>query len=451
MRIVVDDGHTFFTASQDETDGTSHGVYFNIVSSSTGRHDYVWQRAGIDKMLFNSDFGFLGIGTSSPSAHLTVSGDMRLTGRFADSSSSTGTVGSVLTATANGTAWVATSSLGIAGGGGGGSGTVNSGNTGELAWYAATGTEVTATSSLAIRLVDSIWTFFVNMARTIFSGDVTILGKTQLATSTYYGATSSAALFIDGIMNEGTWVRENCTTPTAEVTQVAADTLRGCGRYAYLEDANGVIDFVAPTTGSTTYFRLRPGALGTVTAAGDGMGIGWASGIDFGDIQRNRVMFEFGIKQDAIANATSTVVVAGITDKLGVSTDFATEPAQGVYIIATSTTANWLVACNPSTGGTTYINTGIASSSFPSGNLNPFTYFLGEIPVTSVSNTAVQFIIKARTQANNVYTEVANCTMNLSASTQLVAPTAGIGKSTAGSASELHVSWLKFGYNQPSF
>lgn len=59
--------------------------------------------------------GSVGIGTTSPSARLTVSGDMRLTGRFADSASSTGAVGSVLTATATGTAWVATSSLGIAG------------------------------------------------------------------------------------------------------------------------------------------------------------------------------------------------------------------------------------------------------------------------------------------------------------------------------------------------
>lgn len=298
--------------------------------------------------------------------------------------------------------------------------------------------------------VGGITEWVIRVATTVFQGDVDITGQLTVATTTAYGATSSAALFIDGIMNEGTWVRENCTSPAAEATQVIADTLRACGRYSYLEDANGVIDFVTPTTGSTTYFRIRAGALGTVTAAGDGMGIGWASGIDFGDIQRNRVMFEFGIKQDALGNATSSIVVAGITDKLGVSTDFATEPAQGVYVVASSS-ANWLVACNPPTGGTTYIDTGIASSTFVTGNLNPFTYFLGEIPRTSVSNTAVQFIIKARTQANNVYNQVASCTMDLSASTQLVAPTVGIGKSTAGSASELHLSWLKFGYNQPMF
>jgi peptidoglycan/xylan/chitin deacetylase (PgdA/CDA1 family) len=62
--------------------------------------------------------GSIGVATSSPSALFTVAGDMRLTGRLADSASSTGAVGSVLTATANGTQWLATSSLGITGGGG---------------------------------------------------------------------------------------------------------------------------------------------------------------------------------------------------------------------------------------------------------------------------------------------------------------------------------------------
>lgn len=55
--------------------------------------------------------GNLGIGTTSPSARLTIAGDMRLTGRFADSSSSTGSGNNILTATTSGTAWVAPGSL----------------------------------------------------------------------------------------------------------------------------------------------------------------------------------------------------------------------------------------------------------------------------------------------------------------------------------------------------
>jgi len=78
-----------------------------------------WNGASyLSPLWFDSLTGNIGISTTTPSAALTVSGDMRLTGRFADSASSTGAVGSVLTATANGTQWLATSSLGIGGAGG---------------------------------------------------------------------------------------------------------------------------------------------------------------------------------------------------------------------------------------------------------------------------------------------------------------------------------------------
>jgi hypothetical protein len=58
--------------------------------------------------------GNVGVGTTSPSARLTVAGDMRLTGRFADSSSSTGSSNAILTSTTTGTAWVAPNALCVA-------------------------------------------------------------------------------------------------------------------------------------------------------------------------------------------------------------------------------------------------------------------------------------------------------------------------------------------------
>lgn len=57
--------------------------------------------------------GNIGIGTTSPSHRLTVSGGMRLTGAFIDSAVSAGSNGMVLTSTGAGTQWVATSSLGF--------------------------------------------------------------------------------------------------------------------------------------------------------------------------------------------------------------------------------------------------------------------------------------------------------------------------------------------------
>ena len=64
------------------------------------------------------DGGNVGVGTSSPTSKFTVAGDARITGSLRDSSGDAGTNGMVLLSTLTGTNWVATSSLGISGGGG---------------------------------------------------------------------------------------------------------------------------------------------------------------------------------------------------------------------------------------------------------------------------------------------------------------------------------------------
>jgi hypothetical protein len=299
-----------------------------------------------------------------------------------------------------------------------------------------------------IKAYGAITELIITMAETLFQGNVKVTGTMHVATTTYYGATTTDALTIAGFNNSGEWLQEFCTSPTAEVTQVVADTLRGCGRFAYLEDANGALDFTVPTTGTSTYFRLRPGATGVTTAAGDGMGIGWASGLDFGDIQRQSPAMEWAMRQDAMSAATSTFLIAGITDAISVSANFAAEPAQGFYIIATST-ANFQFACNPSTGGTTYIDTGIASSTTTTTSANPFNHF--RLEVGGTSNTAVTAILKARTVTNQNMTHIGSCTLDLSASTQAVAPTVAIGKSTAGTSPELHVMFIKFWYRHKVF
>jgi hypothetical protein len=299
------------------------------------------------------------------------------------------------------------------------------------------------------RFYGSITEWIMDLAK------VAITGKLYVATTTYNGATTTDALVIDGYTNSGEWTEAHCTNPMAETTQVGADTLRACGsgRYAYIEDAAGVIDFVQPTTGTSSYFRIRTGASGTTNAAGDGEGIGWASGIDFGDIQKWQPAMEWALRTDAMGNATSAIMVMGVTDKIGVSADFATESGQGIYVIASSTTANWQLACNPSSGGTTYVDTGIATTTVTSVSAttnNPFVHWRLEIGGTS--NTAVTAVLKARTVSNKNFTQVGTCTIDVSASTQLVAPTIGNGRVSAGTLSaELHLMWLKFWYKQPVF
>jgi len=92
--------------------------------------------------------GYVGIATTTPGYALTVGGDISLTGALR-ANGDAGTLGMVLLSNGTGSSptWVATSSLGISGGGGG-SGTVNSGLTGQVAFYAADGTAVSGTSTL---------------------------------------------------------------------------------------------------------------------------------------------------------------------------------------------------------------------------------------------------------------------------------------------------------------
>lgn len=97
VRFLVDDNNTTVTATQDETDTSDHNVIFNLVSGSSGTHNYIWQRAGSNKMVFDSDNGRLGIGSSTPTWKLSVSGDTFITGNATSTNlTATGTLEAVV-------------------------------------------------------------------------------------------------------------------------------------------------------------------------------------------------------------------------------------------------------------------------------------------------------------------------------------------------------------------
>jgi hypothetical protein len=502
--------------------------------------------------------GFIGIGTTTPSSLLTIAGNMRLTGLLADASSSTGSVGQLLMATATGTQWVSTSTLGIVGGGGasfatttliagagisfsggtpviigsnpitientsGGGGGGSLSTTTEKVGYGPTSTVsyvqgdimfggaasttaefamdvdgsqfIVSTSSntasttilssnsaeavvigegdynsngtwltgeaisfdfrtigdVIMRGLGSVTEWIVAIAETVFQGNVKVTGNLIVATTTYYGATTTDAIVGLGPINSGYWTEEFCTTAAGQTSQITADSATpACGRWAYLEDNAGVVDFVKPTTATTSYFRLRPGPTGAGVAAGDGIGLGFLGAVHTANsLFRDRPVMEWAWRQDALAAATSSFVVGGITNQVGVNADFAAEPTVGFYVYASST-PNWLFACNPQTGGTTFVNTGIATSTFASGANNPFVHF--RIETTGTAANAVSAILKAAT-STGAMREVANCgTQDMNATTNM-APAIGIGKSAAntGTSPELHVIWAKLWFNATPF
>lgn len=129
-------GALLVTAGSDNNATTSvfmiNGKGFNGTSLTT-RNLFGVQNNGLDVFTITSG-GNVGIGTTSPSDKLSVNGGFNLTGALRVNGSA-GTGGMVLQTTGSGLTWVATSSLGIVGGGsgspGGSSGQVqfNSGGT----------------------------------------------------------------------------------------------------------------------------------------------------------------------------------------------------------------------------------------------------------------------------------------------------------------------------------
>jgi hypothetical protein len=154
---------------------------------------------GAPTLYFDDATGRLGIGTTSPYAALSVVGDVvarsftatsssatstftnvSITGRVADTTGSAGTSGYVLQTTGSGVQWVATSSLGIVGGGGSSAGQSFEISNGYLA----------PTTTQTIRANGGV----LSQASSTFIGGVTIdRSTTTNATSTTLAVTGTAS------------------------------------------------------------------------------------------------------------------------------------------------------------------------------------------------------------------------------------------------------------------
>lgn len=121
----------------------------------------IFTNGGAERVRLSGTTGFLGIGTTSPYAPLSVVGET-VASHFTGTTTATSTFGGNLNIRGTGT----TTSAGgfnlsagcyainntcISGAGGGGSGTVNSGTQYQAAYYESTGTAVSGTSTLTIR------------------------------------------------------------------------------------------------------------------------------------------------------------------------------------------------------------------------------------------------------------------------------------------------------------
>jgi Chaperone of endosialidase len=131
---------------------TSSDSLLRIVQNGIG--DVLNIFSGATEVFSILSSGNVGVGTSSPSHLFSVEGDVYFTNALFDNANFSGLNGYVLQSTGSGFAWVATSSLGISGGGGGGSTFLSLSDTpgvftpGRLFFTNASGTAVTDSSNL---------------------------------------------------------------------------------------------------------------------------------------------------------------------------------------------------------------------------------------------------------------------------------------------------------------
>lgn len=219
--------------------------------------------AATEKMTI-TNAGNVGVGTTTPTDKLTVSGAIRLTGALKDSTNATGTVGQVLTSTGTSTLWATSGS---------GSGTVTSGLDGQIAYYGGNGTTLVGSSSFAVAsstgavsVSSSALTPFnvVGSVNSYMQGNIQNLSSGASASSDWVATAnngSDVSHYIDMGINGGNGAAAPFTTPNHAYLYSIDDTLN--------IGALGTTSFITfnTTGGLSPVERMR------ITAAGN-VGIG---------------------------------------------------------------------------------------------------------------------------------------------------------------------------------
>ncbi|MBP6924337.1 MAG: tail fiber domain-containing protein, partial [Candidatus Pacebacteria bacterium] len=166
---------------------TTNSVNAKFVLRQQNAFDIINIFDGSTEVFSILDGGNVGIGTTSPYAKLSVNGNIALTGGIYDSGASLGTNGMVLLSTGTGVDWVATSSLGITGGGG------------------LTTSDIDTSSELAAILGDETGTAGAVVFSTspTFTGTVNAAAATLSSTLTLSGSAANIALGSNYLSGDG--------------------------------------------------------------------------------------------------------------------------------------------------------------------------------------------------------------------------------------------------------
>ncbi len=250
--------------------------------------------------------------------------------------------------------------------------------------------------------------------------------RVAIGTTTNSGNAGLRDQFVVSGRIYSTWRELRCDEFGANIVSgTSADTPNVCGQFSIDSDSDG--GMVQNTGSNPGYGSLRAG---NISGAASGEGVYLRTWNKVTAVQNNPVIEAFVRTAAPLPN---TLYLVGFSDDTAGSADAATEPANGVYFAATSTT--WKMISRVSSSYAYYVDTGIATSSTDFQKLR-----------IEVSAKDAVFLIN-----NNVVGTVSS-SGNLPSSATVMAPVIQLGVQTTANSTlrTFDISYIKVWIDDPS-